>query len=91
MFASLPGFIHEVDPSIYVNDTWRRFFQISFFFGYIVSGSLHYLLNKLFPPPGLGEQVDFVLDEAGVVEMVDSGSEQDHGYGKAAEATEMKV
>jgi NCS1 family nucleobase:cation symporter-1 len=91
MFPALPGFIHEVQPSIHVNDTWRRFFQISFFFGYIVSGSLHYLLNKYFPPPGLGHQVDFVLDDSGVVEVVDAGSEDGHIYSKAAEATEVKV
>ena len=91
MAPALPGFIHEVQPSIHVNDTWRRFFQISFFFGYIVSGGLHYLLNKFFPPSGLGEQVDFVLEDTGVVEMVDSRSDNEHGYNKAAEATELNV
>ena len=90
MFPALPGFIHEVQPSIHVNETWRRFFQISFFFGYIVSGSLHYLLNKYFPPPGLGQQVDFDID-GGVVEVVDSLSETEQGYIKSAEATEVKV
>ena len=90
MFPALPGFIHEVAPTIFVNDTWRRFFQISFFFGYIVSGTLHYLLNKFFPPPGLGEQVEFDLD-GGIVEIVDTRSDKELEYEKAAEATELKV
>jgi NCS1 family nucleobase:cation symporter-1 len=90
MFPALPGFIHEVQPSIHMNETWRRFFQISFFFGYIVSGGIHYLLNKYFPPPGLGHQVDFDID-GGVIEVVDSLSEHEQGYTKSAEATEVKV
>jgi NCS1 family nucleobase:cation symporter-1 len=90
MFPALPGFVAEVQPSIHVNDTWRRFFQISFFFGYIVSGGIFYLLNKFFPPPGLGEQVNFTIDE-GIIEVMDSGSEHGAEYLKTAEATETKV
>jgi NCS1 family nucleobase:cation symporter-1 len=90
MFPAVPGFVNAVAPGIYVNDTWRRFFQISYFFGYIVSGGLHYLLNKFFPPPGLGVQVDFDID-GHIVELVDSASEQGAEYTKAAEATESKV
>lgn len=90
MFPALPGFIAEVQPSIHVSDTWRRFFQISFFFGYIVSGTIHYLLNKYFPPPGLGEQVNFEIDQ-GVIEVMDSSSEHGPEYLKTAEATETKV
>lgn len=61
MFPALPGFVNAVS-GIAVSDTWRRFFQISFFFGYIVSGSLYYLFNKLSPPPGLGVQINFDID-----------------------------
>jgi NCS1 family nucleobase:cation symporter-1 len=63
--------------------TWRRFFQISFFFGYAISGSLYYLFNKLSPPPGLGVQVDFDIDgSALVIEGIDSESEKHADYGK---------
>jgi nucleobase:cation symporter-1, NCS1 family len=67
MFPALPGFVNAVSGH-YVGDTWRRFYQLSFFFGYIVSGGLFYLFNKLSPPPGLGVQVDFDIDGAVVVE-----------------------
>jgi NCS1 family nucleobase:cation symporter-1 len=50
-----------------VGIVWRRFFQISFFFGYAVSASLYFLLNKLSPPPGLGVQVDFDVDGTAIV------------------------
>ncbi|KAI1491832.1 hypothetical protein F5X96DRAFT_629666, partial [Biscogniauxia mediterranea] len=42
-------------------------FQVSFFFGYTMSKTLFYLLNMLFPPPGLGVQVDFELVDGEVV------------------------
>lgn len=67
MVWALPGFIQAVGgPEVAVG--WYRLYQISFFFGYAVSGGLFYTFNKLLPPPGLGEQVDFVL------EGVDAGS-----------------
>ncbi|EXJ94469.1 hypothetical protein A1O1_02865 [Capronia coronata CBS 617.96] len=72
MWPALPGFVNATG-GMYVNDTWRRFFQISFFFGYIVSGGLYYLFNRLSPPPGLGEQVDFDVDGR-VVEEEDDES-----------------
>jgi NCS1 family nucleobase:cation symporter-1 len=90
MFPALPGFANAVQPNIYVNDTWRRFFQIFYFFGYIVSGTIHYALNYYFPQPGLGVQVDFDID-GDIVEVVDSGSEHGPDYTKAAEATESRV
>lgn len=73
MWPALPGFVNAVS-GLGVNDTWRRFFQISYFFGYIVAGSIYYGLNKLSPPPGLGHQVAFDID-GHVVEVLDSASE----------------
>lgn len=69
MWPALPGFVNAVS-GIEVSDTWRRFYQVSFFFGYIVSGSLFWMLNKISPPPGVGEQVEFDLDGSVVVEEV---------------------
>ena len=64
------GFVNAVS-GVPVATTWRRFYQISFFFGYIVSASLYYMFNKLSPPPGLGEQVDFDVDGTIIVEGVE--------------------
>jgi NCS1 family nucleobase:cation symporter-1 len=62
--------------------TWSRFYQISFFFGYIVSASLYYIFSKLSPPPGLGEQVDFGVDGTIIVEGVEprtvTGADEKH-------------
>jgi NCS1 family nucleobase:cation symporter-1 len=71
---------------------WRRFFQISFFFGYIVSGSLFYVFNKLSPPPGLGVQVDFQTDgTALVIEGVVGKDSKEHGeYNKEMASVESK-
>lgn len=63
MTWALPGFIQAVGgPRVATG--WYHLYQISFFFGYVVSGGLFYAFNILFPPPGLGEQVDFVLEES---------------------------
>ncbi|KAI0482558.1 permease for cytosine/purines, uracil, thiamine, allantoin-domain-containing protein [Xylariaceae sp. FL0804] len=66
MAWALPGFVEAVGGPP-VSEGWYHLFQISFFFGYAVSGSLFYLFNRLFPPPGLGVQVDFELADDGVV------------------------
>ena len=68
------GFITAVS-GVPVGTTWTRFYQISFFFGYFVSASLYYVFNKLSPPPGLGEQVDFGVDGMIIVEGVEPGNE----------------
>jgi NCS1 family nucleobase:cation symporter-1 len=71
--------------------TWRRFFQISFFFGYAVSASLYYLFNRLSPPPGLGVQVDFDIDgTALVIEGTIPESEKHADYSKQMGLVETK-
>ena len=74
MLTNIQGFVTAVSgaPS---GTTWTRFYQISFFFGYVVSASLYYLFNKLSPPPGLGEQVDFGVDGMIIVEGIDPDTE----------------
>lgn len=88
MWPALPGFVGAVS-GIKVDIVWTRFFQISFFFGYIVSGSLFYALNKLSPPPGLGVQVDFDID--GTIVAEDLGEKLEHHDSKGMEAIETKV
>lgn len=93
MFPALPGFIGETS-SIHMAPGWRRMFQISFFFGYIVSGGIFLALNLIFPPEGKGIQVDFNLDDVVVVEGIarsDSAEEQGYvGNEKEVSTTESK-
>jgi len=96
MWPAVPGFCYAVSVGgVSVNTAWQRFFQISYFFGYIVSGALYYLFNKLSPPPGLGVQVNFDID-GHIVEMMDSTSETSEPHHskmaeKTADATESNV
>ena len=74
MLISAQGFVTAVS-GVPTGTTWTRFYQISFFFGYIVSASLYYLFSTFSPPPGLGEQVDFGVDGMIMVEGVEPGAE----------------
>ena len=66
-----------------VSEGWYHLFQISFFFGYAVSGGLFYILNLVSPPRGLGEQVNFELTDSGVViRAVDAAGGHDQGSGE---------
>lgn len=60
MAWTLPGFIMAVGGPV-VPLGWYRLYQVSFFFGYVVAGGSFYLLNLVWPPPGLGEQVNISL------------------------------
>lgn len=78
MWPALPGFIAEVSATsstpIEVDIVWRRFYQVSFFFGFTVSAVLFYGFNRVSPPPGLGVQVDFDVDGSIVVDGVVEGN-----------------
>lgn len=99
MWPALPGFVSEVSGG-HIGDGWRRLYQISFFFGFIISGGLFYLFNYAFPPPGTTfnkqsppVQVDFDINGT-IVEVLGSGSVtpvEATDYSKAVEATETKV
>lgn len=58
---------------------WTHLYQVSFFFGYIVSGGLHVLFNWLAPPPGLDEQVDFALNssDGSIVTAIPAGPDKE--------------
>jgi nucleobase:cation symporter-1, NCS1 family len=95
MVWALPGFVMSCGGPT-VSDGWYEMYQISFFFGYAVSGGLFYALNVAFPPPGLGEQVDFVLDSGHAFIGVESpptidGSIEEVDVEKRARMTEQKV
>lgn len=76
MWPALPGFINAVS-GVEVDIVWRRFFQISYFFGFLVSGTLFCLFNKVSPPAGLGLQVDFEIEGGQIVEKVLEGIDKD--------------
>jgi NCS1 family nucleobase:cation symporter-1 len=73
MWPALPGFIAEVSgPGAFqVDIVWRRFYQISFFFGFITSAVLFYIFNRIAPPPGTGLQIDFDIDGSHIVDGVE--------------------
>jgi NCS1 family nucleobase:cation symporter-1 len=73
MWPALPGFVAEVSGPgvIHVDVVWRRFYQISFFFGFATSAVLFYLFNNISPPLGLGVQVDIDIDGAHIVDGVE--------------------
>lgn len=90
MWAALPGFINAVS-GMEVHIVWRRFYQIGFFFGYLVSGILFYFFNRIAPPPGLGIQVSFDIDGMQIVESVPEGMEKDVVTAKNAEVDVERV
>ncbi|KAF1994741.1 hypothetical protein P154DRAFT_475473 [Amniculicola lignicola CBS 123094] len=75
MWPALPGFVNAVSGQD-VNIVWRRFYQISFFFGYLVSALLYFSFCKLSPPPGLGLQVSFDIDGSRIVEGSEAVTEK---------------
>jgi NCS1 family nucleobase:cation symporter-1 len=90
MWPALPGFVNAVS-GLEVAVTWRRFYQISFFFGYFVSGGLFLLFSKLFPPPGLDVQVNFDVDGTIVVEGVPGDEKAGSQDEKGSDAVNTKV
>lgn len=79
VWPALPGFIAEVSGpgAFHVDIVWKRFYQISFFFGFTTSAILFYILNKLSHPQGLGVQVDFDIDGTHII--VESAQPHQHG------------
>lgn len=55
---ALPGFINAVNPSIHVPKGAQEIFYLAYVEGFALSFLVHYVLNRLFPVPGLG-----VIDE----------------------------
>lgn len=61
-FASqLPGFVHAVSPDISVPLACTRLYYLAFPLGFAISFVVHYLINRVWPPRGLGmvDDVDF--------------------------------
>jgi nucleobase:cation symporter-1, NCS1 family len=86
MWPALPGFVNAVSThGANVNEVWIRFYQLSFFFGYVVAATLYYAFNRFFPPPGLGEQVDFDIDG----EIIQHHSSEDGSDTETVERKEM--
>ena len=55
MAPALPGFINAVNPSIHVPKGAKEIFYLAYIEGFALSFVVHYVLNRLFPVPGLGE------------------------------------
>lgn len=53
--TQLPGFATNVTPdSVHVGRAWNELFYMAFPLGFIVAFSVHYVLNLIWPPIGLG-------------------------------------
>lgn len=79
MWPALPGFVEAVG-GLEVDIVWRRFYQISYFFGFIVAGGLFWGFNLL-SPVERGSQVDFDLDGSDGQAVVVEGVEGDEKRG----------
>ncbi|KAK2829909.1 hypothetical protein FQN49_007138 [Arthroderma sp. PD_2] len=51
----LPGFIHSINPAIQMPVGVDRLYALGFPYGLLSSMAIHTLINKVFPPRGLGE------------------------------------
>lgn len=66
----IPGFVHNINPAIEVPEACTNLYRLAFPLGFTVSFLVHWGINNLFPPPGLGEIDDvdyygtFTPDEA---------------------------
>lgn len=54
----LPGFANAVNPNIVVPEACTNLYYLAYPLGFVVSFSVHYCLNKAFPPVGLREADD---------------------------------
>ncbi|PPJ60209.1 hypothetical protein CBER1_08853 [Cercospora berteroae] len=54
----LPGFANAVNPNIVVPEVCTNLYYLAYPLGFVVSFSVHYCLNKAFPPVGLREADD---------------------------------
>lgn len=52
----LPGFAHAVNENIVVPEACTNLYYLAFPLGFTVSFCLHWLINAVFPPAGLGEK-----------------------------------
>ncbi|OAL37940.1 hypothetical protein AYO20_02773 [Fonsecaea nubica] len=55
MAPALPGFINAVNPAIHVPKGAQEIFYLAYIEGFALAFVVHYVLNRLFPVPGLGE------------------------------------
>lgn len=57
--TQLPGFASNVTPdSVKVGKAWHELFYLAFPLGFAISFAVHYVLNVVWPPAGLGEVDD---------------------------------
>jgi NCS1 family nucleobase:cation symporter-1 len=93
MWPALPGFVNAMG-GIEVDILWRRFYQISFFFGYLVAGGLYWIFCTVSRPRGVGIRVNLDVDgRVLVMENVngDVESKVPSSVEKQAETVETKA
>jgi NCS1 family nucleobase:cation symporter-1 len=53
-----PGLLHAIKPDIDVDPSVANIYNIAFVLGFTITFITHFVLNTLFPPPGLGKTDD---------------------------------
>ncbi|KAE8137494.1 permease for cytosine/purines, uracil, thiamine, allantoin-domain-containing protein [Aspergillus pseudotamarii] len=96
----LPGFMHSINPAIQVSVGADHLYALGFPYGLLSSMAIHTLVNKCFPPPGVGE-IDrddtygtFTVEEAAKLGVNKDSTEEDSDRSlshESREAVETKV
>ncbi|KAE8163393.1 permease for cytosine/purines, uracil, thiamine, allantoin-domain-containing protein [Aspergillus tamarii] len=91
----LPGFMHSINPAIEVSVGADHLYALGFPYGLLSSMAIHTLINKCFPPPGVGE-VDpndtygtFTVEEAAKLGVNKDSTEEDSDRSLSNESREI--
>ncbi|KAJ1712062.1 uracil permease [Aspergillus flavus] len=91
----LPGFMHSINPAIKVSVGADHLYALGFPYGLLSSMAIHTLVNKCFPPPGIGE-IDrddtygtFTVEEAAKLGVNKDSTEEDSDRSLRRESREV--
>ncbi|KAE8416765.1 permease for cytosine/purines, uracil, thiamine, allantoin-domain-containing protein [Aspergillus pseudocaelatus] len=91
----LPGFMHSINPAIEVSVGADHLYALGFPYGLLSSMAIHTLVNKCFPPPGVGE-IDrddtygtFTVEEAAKLGVSKDSTEEDSDRSLSRESREV--
>ncbi|KAE8309919.1 permease for cytosine/purines, uracil, thiamine, allantoin-domain-containing protein [Aspergillus transmontanensis] len=94
----LPGFMHSINPAIEVSVGADHLYALGFPYGLLSSMAIHTLVNKCFPPPGIGEiDLDdtygtFTVEEAAKLGVNKDSTDSDRSLSRESrEVIETKV
>jgi NCS1 family nucleobase:cation symporter-1 len=88
-----PGFLESVGAGVIIPIGMTRLYYLCYPFGFLVSGMLHVIISKIYPPPGIGEVDEYdVFGTFGEPESAtDRGDNEDAEKGLEKELTSVAV